>query len=334
MDKKTKDIIQHAEKLYNAKLISENSIGNSANQVYEMLADRPVILRVSEYTEKKKNHIDFELEWMDYLSQKINNIVQPISSVNDNLLEIIICDKKYILCVFEKAKGHMLDIRNIHEYNKALFLEIGLLMARIHNMTKNYSCHNNSISDEFAWYNGWSFWSEYNLIIDDEVSPYEKKYIQELYSLPKSSDTYGIIHADIQWANFFIDNGHITLFDFDDCEFNWYAYDMAITLYQFVQQSGIPHTSQKERADFAETFLLSYLKGYIQENTIDKNHILQLDMFMKYRRITTYKFIQNVFNVKTVNPHLDYMNWLKKEILLDNPFVEINYEKIIDKIFK
>lgn len=331
MDFYYQSILRQAEKLYNAKSLSENTLGNSANTIFEMImSDEPFILRVSEYKENKKEHIDFELNWMNYLSSEINNIAKPIKSVNKNLNEIIdVNDKKYILCAFEKAKGKTVNSRNQIEFNETLFSNLGSIMGHMHRLTMAYNDYDDIIADKFAWYNSALFWPEYNIVIDDEIQPFAQKYVDELHSLSKSKETYGIIHEDIHEHNFFVDSGHITIFDFDDCQFNWYAYDIAATLYQLVQ-SAMPFQNAKEREEFAATYLLSYLKGYSETNAISKYWICKLDMFMKYRRTGSYKFIQNIFKDHLVNPHEGYLHWLKKGILSDTPFVYIDYQKIID----
>ena len=197
-------------------------------------------------------------------------------------------------------------------------------MGRMHSITKKYNNYNDNIADKFAWYNNWASLPQYNSNIDEEVRSFERKYIQALNSLPKSKDTYGIIHADIHTSNFFIDNGHITIFDFDDCEFNWYVNEIAMLLFQELQGSGISNDNKKERTEFAETFLSAYLKGYIKENPIDKDWILRIDLFMRYRRIMIYKNVWSFWGSED-----DYSIWLKNEILLDTPFVAIDYHKIM-----
>lgn len=327
MIQNNKSILQQAEILYNARLLSEKELFDSNNLFFEIIiSNSPVILRVSKYNDKKREHIDFELNWLTHLSNEISNIAKPIYSINDNLYEVIECDEKYIVCVFEKAKGKTID-RKSHEFNETLFFNLGLLTGNMHSSTKQYNDYSDNTADKFAWYNNWASLPQYNTDIDEEVQLFERKYIKALNSLPKSKDVYGIIHADIHTSNFFVDNGYITIFDFDDCEFNWYVNEISMILFQELQASGISNDNKIARTDFAKIFLLSYLKGYIQGNPIDKNQILQIDLFMKYRRIMIYKLVNHYKWDK------DYIIWLKNGILLDTPFVEIDYQKIIRSIF-
>ncbi len=90
MNKNNKLLLQQAELLYNAKVVNENILGNSANLIFEMeIQQVPFILRVSEYSSKKKSHIDFELNWVNYLTDNLNNIVKPIKILINNLNKII-----------------------------------------------------------------------------------------------------------------------------------------------------------------------------------------------------------------------------------------------------
>ena len=141
MSKNNKLLLQQAELLYNAKMVNENILGNSANLIFEIEIEQvPFILRASEYSSQKKSHIDFELNWVNYLTNNLNNIVKPIKSLNNKLYEIIqVHNKSYILCLFEKAKGKIVDCNNPMEFNDKLFFDLGVLMGNIHRLTKKYN---------------------------------------------------------------------------------------------------------------------------------------------------------------------------------------------------
>ena len=330
MSKNNKLLLQHAESLYNAKVVNENILGNSANLIFEIEIEQiPFILRVSEYSSQKKSHIDFELNWINYLTNKLDNIIKPIKSINNNLYEIIQADdKSYILCLFEKAKGKIADCNNPMEFNDKLFFDLGILMGNMHRLTKEYS--KNLIKQKFEWCvnRDDNTFCRDELISDEDIQLFERRYYTEIQALPVSKDTYGIIHSDIHLYNFFVDNDHIKLFDFDDCRFDWYANDIARTLFFMVQIFG-RSKPEKERTEFAESFLTTYLKGYRQANIIDKYWIPKFNLFMKYSMTDGYKFVKNHWRNESVNPHQEYLDWHKNRIINDLPYVFIDYNKII-----
>ena len=86
---------------------------------------------------------------------------------------------------------------------------------------------------------------------------------------------------------------------------------------------------EKERTEFAESFLTTYLKGYRQTNIIDKYWIPKFNLFMKYSMTDGYKFVKNHWRNESVNPHQEYLDWHKNRIINDLPYVFIDYNKII-----
>jgi len=43
-------------------------------------------------------------------------------------------------------------------------------------------------------------------------------------------ESYGLVHCDVNPTNFYVNDGQITLFDFDDCAYNWFINDIAVAL--------------------------------------------------------------------------------------------------------
>src|SRR5690606_13388588 len=60
-------------------------------------------------------------------------------------------------------------------------------------------------------------------------------------TLPKSAESYGLTHQDAHGGNLFVDDqGRITLFDFDDCAYNWFVNDIAMVLFYQVTNAPDP----------------------------------------------------------------------------------------------
>lgn len=79
----------------------------------------------------------------------------------------------------------------------------------------------------------------------------ESKALAELDEMGKTHDNFGLIHTDLRSSNLLIDeDGTVKVFDFDDCGFGWYLFDVATT---FTFEETKPGMEQKVRA---------YVKGY------------------------------------------------------------------------
>lgn len=321
------EILEKSEGIYNAKTINKKLLGNSANTVFEFLTeDNPIILRISEYSEYKEKHINFELSWLKYLTGEIAEVIKPILTENGKLYEVIsISGKLYIICAFEKARGRIANQSNLNEWNESLFFKLGTIMGNIHKNSRHYT-YAEQENYQFEWNQDFAFSSEFNLLDDSEVLKVWNKIICELEKLPKTKDSYGIIHNDLHHLNFFIDGDKVKVFDFDDCICSWYSFDIALTLFQFV--STISYKKAEARNTFAKKFIPAFLKGYKTQKKLESFWIDKFDLFLKYRRICSYKFFNAIFSREPSNPHVEYLTWLREEIIHDNPFIKIDFQEL------
>jgi len=109
--------------------------------------------------------------------------------------------------------------------------------------------------------------------------------------LPKDRAGYGLIHQDAHGGNFFIKDGAITLFDFDDCMYGWFIYDIAMVLFYAA-------LGKEDMAAFTKTFMGDFLQGYAQENMLDPPWLPEIPHFLKLREIDLYAIIHPVLMSK------------------------------------
>jgi len=103
----------------------------------------------------------------------------------------------------------------------------------------------------------------------------------ELHALPKDIDSYGLIHNDFNDGNFTVDydNGDMTIFDFDDCCYFWFMYDLGCAW-----EGGIGRTMFRplaERQDFMARYMEHVLTGYTRENTLSEAWLARLPLFLR-----------------------------------------------------
>ena len=330
MDIVNKHIAAQLELLYDVSFLAENTMGNSGNIIFEVKRDcQTFFARICAFTPIKIDHIEFELNWVAYLAQRLDCVVNPIKSSNGNLYEVVqIGDTAYIICLFEKAQGKIVEPNNPADFNETLFFNLGAVMGDMHKATIGYP--KNKRDSKFEWNNDAYSWRGSVPILDDEVSFQEKKYIDEICQLPTSIDTYGIVHFDIHIDNFFVENNKIKLLDFEACQFNWYAADMASAMFFMVQKGAGPlkRQSEKERTAFAETYLIAYLKGYLQTNSITKYWIKTFDLFMKYQMTDEYRFAQTCVEDDPSAINQWYLDWHKQRIISGMSYVFVDYERV------
>ncbi|RSK57910.1 MULTISPECIES: phosphotransferase enzyme family protein [Bacillus] len=148
-------------------------------------------------------------------------------------------------------------------------------------------------------------------------------FINELQQLPKDKDLYGLIHNDLHQKNFYINGDKIILFDFGDCEHNWFVYDIAISLYHAIQL--IPETEKERREKFALNFLDAFLTGYNQENNLDKSWLSRLQFFLNYRQVYSFVYLSKFLNIEEYNLNVKaVLARMRGRIENDIPYIELN----------
>jgi Ser/Thr protein kinase RdoA (MazF antagonist) len=164
----------------------------------------------------------------------------------------------------------------IEEY----FQNWGQVLGQMHRLTKTYKPLSESIRRP-----DWHTWEYYSGFPYAERLPaIQKKYdrlIAELHALPKDTDSYGLIHNDFNDGNFTVDydNGDITVFDFDDCCYFWFMYDIACAW-----EGGIGRTMFRplaERRDFMDRYMEQVMTGYNRENTLSDDWLARLPLFLR-----------------------------------------------------
>lgn len=327
-------ILKQAGMRYGVTLNHEITMGGTSNRIFEVSDGHTAyILRASEYSAERQEHTGFELRWVEYLSSNLAGIVRPKRSKRGNLYEVIHTeDKGFILCLLEKAPGKIVDVNNPNEFHQALFFHLGALMGDMHRLTVGYE--GNIRKPAFEWTGYPNAWRYESLVMDEEVRRRQKEYYDKLCALPSSKDSYGIIHWDIHTDNFFVDHGHIKIFDFEACQFNWYAADMASAIFFMVMKGAGPLTykSEKERTEFAEAYVISYLKGYLETNQTTEYWLRSIDLFMKYQMCDEYLAAQSFWPVELADQQDWYLNWHKERITSDKPYVFIDYDKVLGSL--
>ncbi|WP_346962505.1 phosphotransferase [Clostridium sp.] len=309
--------------------VNVNEIGNSANLIYELQNENnSYILRITKQPFCNLSQYEAEMDYVNYLFHMQGNVSKIIPSLNNKLVEVIYDnDQCNFVSVFEKAKGHLPSVDDIKEWNESLFYQWGKTMGKIHCLSKDYKPKEGK--------NIRKQWNE-DLNLKGENSVDEKDYviydiwtkiINEMNTFPKDKDSYGLIHNDFHQYNFFINDGNITVFDFDDCLYHWYVCDIAIAIYHSLQT--IPINSVQERIEFGIKFTESFLKGYLQENKIEEKWIEKIPFFLEYRRICSYNFILKLWRKNELNEYQkEYLKNIRYNIERRVPYIDINFKKL------
>jgi len=168
-----------------------------------------------------------EMDWLYYLANNNISVSLPLAADNNNLV-ISTQDRgeSFIISAFEVLHGSFWDKNNPDLWNAKIFFNWGKVMGDIHKLTKTYSPANDrDVRGIFTGYNALEIDKIKNC---PSVYQIAKDTISEIMTLPKDGDSYGLIHYDIHPWNFVINGEQISVFDFDDSLYGWFALDIGI----------------------------------------------------------------------------------------------------------
>ncbi|MCP4583080.1 MAG: phosphotransferase [candidate division Zixibacteria bacterium] len=313
-------ILKEATRLYGITEADLTKLGSFESYVYEYEKDNQSrILKLTHSHHRSGQLIQGELEWVNYLAENKVSVPAVIPSESGNLVETIDLGDSYFLAyAFEKAEGKLPESSR---WDDSLFENWGRVMGRMHALAKSYKPSNNSIK-RFHWY------EDASLRVENHIPASQPLVIErcnqlknKLREIPTDMESYGLIHSDIHHGNFFVNNGDITVFDFDDCHYNWFAYDIAIPLFYVLRDSEIDPNDKS----FARHFMSRFMAGYKQENAIDPVHLEVIPDFMKLRELDLYIII-HAENAQNLNGWCErYMKNRRYSIENKIPIIDIDF---------
>lgn len=327
MDHKTKEIftdqiLHEAALKFSVSKEEVQSLGGFESFVFEYeKGGMPYILRITHSLHRSAEQIRAEMDWILYLSANGISVSRPVLSDDGNIVETIEIENAYFSVVsFEKAKG---EPPGKDDFKQPLFRNMGRMMGKMHVLAKKYqptepACQRPEWNEEMD-----VFAHQFVHPTDPVLSEKFWSLKEEMKKLSKDQNKFGLIHNDFHRGNFHLHRGHITLFDFDDSQYSWFAEDIAMSLFYAVS----PECHTKECIEFARFFYDSFLDGYQLENQLNFESLKNIPLFLKKREVTVYFAIKGSF---PEDAHLtgwakDFMLNRKDKIEKNIPYVTLDF---------
>ncbi len=244
------------------------------------------VLRISSTSDRTEKDYLAETEFVHYLAKNGAPVADVIPSLNGKLVEVVEEGGAPIfISLFEYAKG-MLLCDNGYRYREGAPLEeyfynTGKALGKIHELSKRFEpTVGHRRPDFFDKYN-----MEYiNQLIPDKYSDLKKAiagWLEKFHKLPNDSQNYGLVHFDYSDGNYHIDmtNGNITVFDFDNCMYCWFMFDLA-NIYLHGEGWFRYESDPAKREAGMKHYFNTILKGYKSETSISDNLLNQLPLFI------------------------------------------------------
>ena len=279
------------------------------NEVY-FLPDKDKVLRISQKG-KTKAMVKQELKWMNFLYE--NGVEVPHQEIG------IESQEGMVETYFQYIEGEHIDVTKVSNWNETMFEQFGRILGRMHALSKEF--HANVI-----YRPKWTVENPDVFGMRNSLSPKIRDRYNDLMSklLPFeiSKTTFGLIHNDFHQGNFIINkDGTLTIIDFDDCSYNWFAQDIAVLFYHAYWQNTSFNGSSN---NFAQKFMNNVFKGYKTENFLHEDTVKQIPIFLKLREIYLHQLFTKAWDADNLEDWQGYtLKKLEENIMNQEPYVGI-----------
>jgi amicoumacin kinase len=269
------ETLQEAAALWGGDAASLEHLGSSENSVYRLsTAERRHVLRLTQPEHRSVEQISAELAFITYLRDQGVRACAPIPSRHGRTIELL-ANEPLLASVFEEAVGERFHYDPDGD-NRAHFRSVGRTLGRIHALSRHYAPR--AQPRRFDWSEDPTLaQAQEYLDPNDDVAWREFDALMKwLEEQPSDAESFGLIHGDFGPTNYLSDGEGLSVFDFDDACYHWFAYDLAITIY--------PHGRRKE----VRSLYTAVVEGYAAETSWDGPPLEEMVTWCRLRLLTMY----------------------------------------------
>jgi Ser/Thr protein kinase RdoA (MazF antagonist) len=245
----------------------------SQNFVYRFRdsAGAEMYLRLTHDSHRSAQLVGAELDFVNYLGENGADVAAPVRSRAGNLVETLSTPiGDFHAAVFRAVDGQPVKWGPDVENRKILF-ERGKTLGQIHRLSQSFRPA--AGRQRFHWYHDDLFLNPWNHFPESEPAA-RREYQQLLLFLlarPRTPENYGMIHGDFGSNNTLRQGGKAFAFDFDECCFHWFLFDVAVAI--------LPARELPDK--YRIPYLQVMLKGYASENTLSGDGPAEISMFCR-----------------------------------------------------
>jgi Ser/Thr protein kinase RdoA (MazF antagonist) len=293
------------------------------NFVYAIeVSEARSILRLTHESHRRVDEVEAELLWINDLATRKLNVARPRRSRSGELLEVIESRHgRFIATSFERAQGVPLDPTDPAMWNARIFENWGAMIGALHNAAREGAWTERSMPRPS--------WREESVVrhfklhvpeTDALVRCAFDRVINALDSLPRSTESYGLIHGDLNHGNLFVADGQPAVFDFDDSCFSWFAYDLAVAIYHLPAGQNQKATNENARQVFR-----SLIRGYQRVACFEPVWLEWIPLFLKWRDLLIYGFFFEQLAIDSLPEWLQKnFTAMRERIEADRPIADIS----------
>jgi len=253
-------------------------------------------LRIHRPGYQSRPTIESELNWMTALRRDLDlPIPTPLPGIDGRLLQEI--DGRHAV-LFEHLPGAEPSPEDELE---TVFEILGGFAARMHRHAEGWTPPQGftrqvwsaaHILDPDGLWGDWRIAPGVSGRIAEIIGRLDTELRLRLDAYGTRPDRFGLIHADMRLGNLLVDGDRVTLIDFDDCGFCWFAYDFAAAV------------SFHETLPMVPKLKAAWLRGYLPIRPLGEEDIAIIDVMVLLRRMALLAWIGSHAETRLAQTHM------------------------------
>ncbi|MCG7342551.1 phosphotransferase [Sporosarcina sp. ACRSL] len=304
--KDSTQLLRMLNELYPVELLTVQAV---TNEMFRCTAKQDVyFVRITNY--KSYEEQLEEVTYTNFLCREGLAVSPTISSLKRNVVEKITLNGKEVLTVLYKAAPGIHLPRE--QWNADVLKELGCQIGRLHRFSQKFEeIH------PVKYINDWHDNEEYDFL---KYIPNEETAIREIAQdvlstikgLPKIRSNYGLLHGDLWLENILVDDSKLSMVDFQDCEKNFYIFDLAVPIYSAIEYSFVGGGNIVE---YGRSITKAILDGYREEHDLPAEMVELLPLFIKLKEVFEYSLMHMYWNKeKLTEEQIRIMNHYRMRI--------------------
>ena len=291
-----------------------------------------VVIRVSPSELRTREEVMSEFMWVDDLKQFHTTVCQPYTSAKNKAIEEFeVGGNRYRAALFRRAEGKIV----MHEgWNNRYFYNAGVSLGKLHKA----SADGYALGFRYKrrhWYEKATYnFDSFRYALTDEIIAIMNETKAKIMSIPQTPQTYSMIHGDYWPGNYFASGDDIWVFDFDDCGYGYFMFDIVTSISQWLQEPKFMPQVKRRDLLYKNGMLDSFKRGYLENYTLPKEAWNDLELFLRLRYMEQLTIMIPVFDDRLRESiGFDMVEVDKKIVLAKDDFYDV-LDKLAQNLLK
>jgi Ser/Thr protein kinase RdoA (MazF antagonist) len=247
--------------------------------------------------------IDSELAWLAALRvDTALRVPQPLRGTDGKFVQCVdvgdgLAPRAAVLFAWEKGREPV-----VADNLGQLFATLGAQAAQLHEQAIGFvpppgftrpTWDAGAVLDADGPWGNWRQAPHVDARLRTTLDALDERLRADLAAYGQDRGRFGLIHADMRLANLLVDGSEVTLLDFDDCGFGWFAYDFAAAISFFEDAPEVPELKR------------CWLDAYQAIRPLEPEDIAAMDTLVLLRRMALLAWIGSHGETALAQSHVD-----------------------------